>query len=702
MATEDVRKLIEQAEAEEWTELDLSGKELTEIPKKVFQLQEIKRLILFANKIQEIPVDIQSLYKLEYLSLSGNKIRQLPVEIGALSNLKYLYIYSNKIQKIPKQITQLQGLLELYIQYNRIAYIPDFISELKRLKVFYFNENPIQKLPRKLLELYEIESIAFSRNISFPYDIPAEMTYSPDSEIFNYLRELFRKDHRPLHEAKILFVGQGSVGKTSLINRLLRDEFDKDESQTDGLNVQDWEINVNSKDIRLNVWDFGGQEIYHATHQFFLTKRSLYLLVCNCRTSEEENRLEYWLKLIQTFGDASPVIIVGNKKDEQPLDINRKALREKYPNICAILETSCQSGEGISDLSEAIHQQVAQLKEVYDLLPLTWFEVKEQLEAMNEDFITYNRYIGICCQNNISEEKNQEQLIDLLHRLGLVLNFREHPLLQQTNVLKPEWATEGIYELLSDDHLKTKSKGIFSCDDLTRILDAARYPKERHQYLIELMKEFELSFALDCNPPRFLIPGILPKDEPEATDLEGETLEFQYHYRVLPNSIISRFIVKTHEKIHNATYWRSGVMLAYREGNETCNIARIKSDPEDNKIFIAISGKPETRRTFLGLIRDVFNKLHKSFGNLEITEWVPVPDHPKHPPLDYQELLGLEAMGESHVTIGKLRLKLELRKLLDGYESLQQRQRKTGDYIENQTNYYQYGNGDNVGRDKRL
>ncbi|WP_235641390.1 COR domain-containing protein [[Limnothrix rosea] IAM M-220] len=255
---------------------------------------------------------------------------------------------------------------------------------------------------------------------------------------------------------------------------------------------------------------------------------------------------------------------------------------------------------------------------------------------------------------------------------------------------------------MSDDRLKTKSKGIFSCDDLTRILDAARYPKERHQYLIELMKEFELSFALDCNPPRFLIPGILPKDEPEDTDLEGDTLEFQYHYRVLPNSIISRFIVKTHEKIHNETYWRSGVMLAYKESDETCNVALIKSDPEDNKIFIAISGKCETRRTFLGLIRDVFNKLHRSFGNLEISEWVPVPDHPKHPPLDYQELLGLEAMGETQVTIGKLRLKLELRKLLDGYEPLQQRQRQTGDYIENQTNYYQYGNGDNVGRDKRL
>ncbi|WP_008313959.1 hypothetical protein [Leptolyngbya sp. PCC 6406] len=55
---------------------------------------------------------------------------------------------------------------------------------------------------------------------------------------------------------------------------------------------------------------------------------------------------------------------------------------------------------------------------------------------------------------------------------------------------------------------------------------------------------------------------------------------------------------------------------------------------------------------------------------------MPVPDHPDHPPLDYQELLGLEDMGEPSVTIGKLRLRLNLRQLLDGYEPIEVRQRR--------------------------
>ena len=448
---------------------------------------------------------------------------------------------------------------------------------------------------------------------------PTDTSQDPGSieEIFNYLHQLYNGEVRPLNEAKLLLVGQGSVGKTSLIKRLIDNQFNPHQPQTDGLSVRDWSVHVNSKDVRLNVWDFGGQEIYHATHQFFLTKRSLYLLVCNCRTSEEENRLEYWLKLIQSFGGESPVIIVGNKCDEQPLDINRKALRDKYPNIKAILETSCQTGEGVEQLRAAILQEVAHLREVYNLLPLSWFQVKEQLEKLDRDFITYNEYIGICHQQAIPDEQNQEQLIDLLHNLGLVLNFREHPLLHNTNVLNPAWVTEGIYALLSDDDLKIKTKGQLTLAEMSRILPTGRYPADRHHYRAELMKEFQLCFELHhCPPTRHLIPGILPKEEPDSTDLEGDTLEFQYHYPVLPSSIISRFIVLTHEKIHQQTYWRSGVMLAYTEGDEVYNIARIKADPADHKIFIAVSGRESTRRLFLGIIRDVFNTdFHGTLSN---------------------------------------------------------------------------------------
>jgi GTPase SAR1 family protein len=132
-----------------------------------------------------------------------------------------------------------------------------------------------------------------------------------------------------------------------------------------------------------------------------------------------------------------------------------------------------------------------------------------------------------------------------------VLNFRDHDFLKTTNVLNPDWVTQGIYALLSDDRLKTEGKGILTEDDLGRVLNQQRYPADRHRYLTELMQEFQLCFALpDCPSPKFLIPGLLPKDEPDNISLKGDTLDFQYHYRILPEGVLSRFIVLSHEKIH--------------------------------------------------------------------------------------------------------------------------------------------------------
>jgi internalin A len=646
--------------------LALYDNQIQEIPRSISNLGNLTSLSFGNNKIQRISEGIISLINLKSLVLYGNKITEIPKGIAKLINLEVLVLYSNQIIEIPEEIGYLINLTELYLYDNKIQKTPESLARLANLKKLDLHKNQIVEMPRIIEGLTRLEKLNLQENL---LSIPRRILDLQDAQkIFNYLRQL-RTGVHPLHEAKLLLIGQGNVGKTSLILRLLHNRYEPNQPVTHGLKIETWEVQVNSKDVRLNVWDFGGQEIYHATHQFFLTKRSLYLLVCNCRTNEEENRIEYWLKLIESFGGQSPVIIVGNKKDEHPLDINRKSLREKFPNIQTIVETSCQSNEGIDELRTAILEQVNNLEEVYRLLPISWFEVKEQLESMPEDFISYNRYLSICHENKISEEQDQEQLIDLLHSLGLVLNFREHPILQNTNVLKPNWLTEGIYSILSDDIIKTKNKGIFTTIDLTRILDSVRYPSNRHNYLVELMKEFELCFALSDNQNKFLIPGLLPKDEPNDTKLEGETLEFQYHYRILPDSIISRFIVLTHDRIYKQIYWRSGVMLTYQENNETYNIACIKADREDKKIFITVNGRQETMRVFMCLIRDIFQKIHKSLPNLEITECVPIPNHPEHPPLDYQELLALKSMGETSVAIGKLRLKIDIEKLLDGYVS---------------------------------
>ena len=100
-------------------------------------------------------------------------------------------------------------------------------------------------------------------------------------DILNYYFRILA-DRKPLNEAKLILVGFGAVGKTSLVNRLIHNTFDPESKKTEGIQITQWPIRLNdAEDIKLHVWDFGGQEIMHSTHQFFLTERSLYLLVYN-------------------------------------------------------------------------------------------------------------------------------------------------------------------------------------------------------------------------------------------------------------------------------------------------------------------------------------------------------------------------------------------------------------------------------------
>ena len=129
----------------------------------------------------------------------------------------------------------------------------------------------------------------------------------------------------------MLFLGDGSAGKTSLLKLLIGKAFDKDEPQTHGINIEHSVIKNGDQEIRTNLWDFGGQEIMHSTHQFFLSKRSLYVLVLDGR---KEADAEYWLKHIRTFGGNSPVMIVLNKIDENAsFEVNRKFLQDKYRQL---------------------------------------------------------------------------------------------------------------------------------------------------------------------------------------------------------------------------------------------------------------------------------------------------------------------------------------------------------------------------------
>ena len=506
----------------------------------------------------------------------------------------------------------------------------------------------------------------------FNLRIPSEILKKSEETTLVISYDLLNK--RCLNQIKLLFVGQGSVGKTSLIRRLVSGHFDACETKTEGITINYWQVDSQPENdnqhpkIQLNIWDFGGQEIMHATHQFFLTKRSLYLLVLDSRLTQEENRVEYWLKIIQSFGGESPVLVVGNKIDQHPLDIDRTGLQKKYPNIVGILETSAATGAGIEELKQAITGQVNNLPHVRDLLPETWFTVKTKLEGLGREtnFITHDKYLDLCAENEVSDETSQRTLIGFLHDLGVVLHFQDDPRLEALGILNPQWVTNGVYKILNS-HTLFQNRGVLTVAMLDEILNLPEYPRGKRLFIVDMMKKFELCY--DIEPDKsFLVPDLLPKDEPPLT-FNGIPV-FEYAYPVLSSNVFTRFIVRMNQKIDASLVWRTGVLLKIGE-----NHALIKADIEDKKITIAIDGLEHTRRDALSAIRYQLDEIHASTKGLNPQKMVPIPNAPNAEPLEYEYLLMLEREGDEtyRVKDGNRLVTVNIREILSGIESETQR-----------------------------
>lgn len=463
----------------------------------------------------------------------------------------------------------------------------------------------------------------------------------------------FRLERELLNEVKVLLVGEGAAGKTSLVKRLFREGVDGNEPHTQGINIRKWITNNGEREIKANFWDFGGQEIMHATHQFFLSKRSLYILVLDGRKDEKP---EYWLKLIENFGGNSPVLVVINKIDENPaFELNRKFLQEKYPSIRGFYRLSCKSNEGVEEFSKTLQEEFKQVKHLEIKWPKSWFNVKSRLEkicpncalAIEDEgsceygnFIEYNEYKLICDQEGIKSESEQNTLVDFLHDLGVILHFRDIPLLN-THVLEPKWVTNAVYKIVNSKKI-VESRGILKLDMFAEILKQLtekdfNYPPSQYGFFISLMKKFELSYDLDDST--VLLPGLLEIQEPNFHFDYERTLKFIIDYDFLPPSVMPRFIVKMNRDIKDDLRWRTGVVLENKGYHST---AVIRADIEAKRISIYVNGNQ--RRDYFSVILQRFREINNSFEKLKATEKIPLPDEPEVT-VSYDHLIKLELKG---------------------------------------------------------
>ncbi|MCA9333803.1 leucine-rich repeat domain-containing protein [Candidatus Saccharibacteria bacterium] len=321
--------------------LYLDNNQLSTLPEILSNLKNLQRLYLNNNQLDIVPKAIEHLHNLQDLSIVGNQLKTLPETFDKLQNLRRLYIDSNQLRTMPKAITSLRNLDILSLTNNQLQIIPETIVQLESLQSLYLDNNQLRTLPHSIAHMQKLQELSLANNpLENP---PSEIIARGLQAICIYLREE-KTDF--LYEAKLLLVGEGRVGKTSLAKSLSIPGYVlEDEQSTEGIDIHSWIISKQDlgveKDFRLNIWDFGGQEIYHATHQFFLTKRSLYLLVTESRQEDKHEDFYYWLNIIRLLGDRSPVVIVLNKCDQPVKELPIYEYQQVFENIIEYIKVSC-------------------------------------------------------------------------------------------------------------------------------------------------------------------------------------------------------------------------------------------------------------------------------------------------------------------------------------------------------------------------
>lgn len=519
--------------------LDLSYNRLTTIPDSLAQLSNLHHLDLSYNQLTTIPDSLAQFSNLQHLDLSSNQLTAIPDSLAQLSNLHYLSLWINQLTIIPESLAQLSNLQDLDLSDNKLTTVPDSLAQLSKLQTLDLANNLLTAVPESLRQMQNLTGLFLHGNpgLGIPDEVLGAQSYEalldrppkPPREILDYLSKL--GDAKPLNEAKLIMVGQGAVGKSSLVERMVTGRFKVGKKATEGIKISDWSCQINRKNkVTVHIWDFGGQEMMHATHQFFLTQRSLYLLVLNRRQGGADREADYWFRLIRAFGGKdAPVIVVLNKQKSEPFDVNRGAWLEKYAgNIKGFVETDCTDGKSIAKLKQKIREELQSLKSIKASFPRRWFAIKDDLSQMKSQFITFQDYRAICRKYKEDSPESQTSLAGFLHDLGIALNYKDDPRLRFAYVLKPEWVTEGIYALL---HAFVASKGLFSRVDAEKVLKPKGYSTEATEFIMGLMEQFELSFPLGDRQNRALIPQLLDDQQPKEALTSDATKCLNFGYQ---------------------------------------------------------------------------------------------------------------------------------------------------------------------------
>jgi small GTP-binding protein len=157
------------------------------------------------------------------------------------------------------------------------------------------------------------------------------------------------------YKFKVCLFGPGNVGKTSLLIRYIKDYFSSDLKQTIGSSFLIKDVEVDQKNVRLLLWDIGGQDQFAKLRTIYFKGSNAAFGVFDVTSPQSLLKLPGWVSSIKkTVKKTIPMIIVGNK-----IDLERQVERQEAEDLakrlnCDYLETSAKTGEKVEIAFEKI------------------------------------------------------------------------------------------------------------------------------------------------------------------------------------------------------------------------------------------------------------------------------------------------------------------------------------------------------------
>lgn len=613
--------------------LQLRYNKLSALPEWLGQLTNLQSLDLSSNNLTHLPDWSGNLNNLQTLDLSYNKLTSLSPWLRQLTGLQSLDLSSNNLHTLPQWLEELSHLQSLDLRYNKLSMLPDWHGRLTNLQSLHLSSNNLTTLPEVIVNLPQLQWLALHANpISEPSPEvfgEALTSYGPADidAIRRYYTQLHEAGEATFYEAKLLIIGEGGAGKTSLARKLQEPTTDlrPEEESTEGIEIFTWHFDLPSHISKgryhVNIWDFGGQAVYFATHQFFLTKRSVYVLVTDTRRQHTD--FYTWLKLQETLGAESPILLLKNRNRRHGNLFtieNLPQLRERFPNLKELFELDLNhvphEAAWPKLLRELKHRFLC-LEHVGKPRPRTWVNVRRLLSKERRDTLSRQQFLQLCYEQGIRRQEDALQLSDYLHHLGDVLHFQQDAVLDDIVILKPTWVLDAVYRVLDNKGI-VNNYGRFTYNDLHSLWHEARYNGHHHQ-LLRLMQNFQLCYPLPEQGDTFIAPQLLSDDNVPAYEWDNtDNLQLRFRYPVfMPYGILSRAIVKLHHRIEEQKLvWRSGVIL--HDGYARAELLELRGESE---IRIRIAG--HNKRDLLMEVVRALDDLHRGFPRLRYEKHIP-------------------------------------------------------------------------------